>query len=251
VSAVQQVMRAVWALARAQQPRAEAAASEASVYLEWAESIVERLAGPHAPVERPDTLWVLVGPERAFCGPLARVLLQQLPAEGAIGLVGSRLVDVARHDTDLGERILFELPAASTVDEMPRLAERIAQAVLDAQDDARAVVVLHPVDGTSSVQGAVLLSGERATAPEVPESWLPVDEVLEATVLEAVEGRLVVALAEAMRSEVRARLAASDAARRACERQLDELTQHGRTLRQSTITQELLELTAARTSRRD
>ena len=45
VRAVEQVMRAVWALARAQQPLVEAAAAEADAWLRVAESIVSRLAG--------------------------------------------------------------------------------------------------------------------------------------------------------------------------------------------------------------
>jgi F0F1-type ATP synthase gamma subunit len=64
--------------------------------------------------------------------------------------------------------------------------------------------------------------------------------------LEAVAGRLAVALAEALRAEVRARLIASEAARKACDTQIGELRHEWRMLRQGAITEELVALTSGR-----
>jgi F-type H+-transporting ATPase subunit gamma len=249
VEAVQQVMRAVWALARAQQPLAEAAAAEASAYLDTAESIVARLAGePQLDEAAPDVLWVLVGPERAFCGPLARMLLDQLPETGALGLAGSRLVEVAGQVPHLERRVAFTVPAASTASELGECADRLAERILAAPQPM--VVLLHPDGGLPALRRSVLLTKSRSVVEEPPETFLPVEEVLEAAVVEFVAGRLAVALAEALRAEVRARLTAAEAARRACDRQLDDLRYQGRALRQGTITQELLELTSGRHRRR-
>ncbi|MCB9762065.1 MAG: F0F1 ATP synthase subunit gamma [Alphaproteobacteria bacterium] len=245
VEAVQQVMRAVWALARAQQPHAEAAAAEAGAYFDTAASIVARLAGePHIDHEDPDVLWVLVGPERAFCGPLARMLLDQLPETGAVGLAGARLIEVARQLPSVADRVAFEVGAASTAGELGVCADRLATQILAAPRPM--VVLLHPDRGTPTLRRSVLLAGAVAPVTEPPETFLPPEEVLEAAVGELVAGRLAVALAEALRAEVRARLTAAEAARRACDRQLDELRYQWRALRQASITQELLELTAGR-----
>ncbi len=249
ITAVQQVMSAVWALARAQQPRVEAAAAEATAYLDVAEQIVERLAGsPKIDLtDDDDVLWVLVGPERAFCGPLARMLLQQLPATGALGLVGHRLREVAAQEPDLLERVVFTVDAASTPDELGLRADALATAILNA--GRTTVMLLHPDQGGPELHRSVLLAAARATAAEPPETFLPPHEVLEAAVLEAVAGRLAVALVEALRAEVRARLVAAEAARSSCDRRLGDLTQTWRALRQGAITQELIELTSGRPAR--
>lgn len=250
VGAVGQVMQAVWALARAQQPKVEAAAADAATWLDWAEEIVDRIAGAPADEDSADKLWVLIGPERAFCGPLARGHLDQLPAVGELGLVGGRLAEVASLDPDLQERVRFVLPAAATADEIPGRASDLAQAVLT-HAHGRSVSLLHADGGTPRLRVGRLLTGARQPVLERPETYSPVAEVLEAAVLQAVTGRLAVALAEALRAEVRARLVAADAARRACDRELEELTHAWRVLRQENITQELIELSAATTAARD
>ncbi len=249
IASVGKVMKAVWALARAQQPMVDAAAAEATAYLDAVDALVDRLAGAPAPVEaREDVLWVLVGPERAFCGPLARLLLEQVPSTGTVGLVGARLIEVAEQDPELEGRLAFQLPGATTPEDLGARSEELATAILDAQPGT--VVVLAPEDGTTRLHQTVLLSGRREPAGEPPETFSPVREVLEAAVVEAVAGRLAVALAEALRAEVRARLEAAEAARLACDRQTDELRHRWRSLRQSAITQELVELTSGRSRRR-
>lgn len=246
ISAVQKVVSAVWALARAQQPRVEAAAAEATAYLDVAESIVSRMAGPAStePEDEHDVLWVVVGPERAFCGPLGRMIIDQLPPTGVIGLVGHRLLEVAEQDPELQARVVFRLSAASTPDELGQRAEALATAVLSAQRST--VFLLHPNQGGPELHRSVLLSSARRAVEEPPETFLPAIEVLEAAVLEAVSGRLAVALAEALRAEVRARLVSAEAARTSCDRRLTELNRAWRTLRQGAITEELIELTAGR-----
>jgi F-type H+-transporting ATPase subunit gamma len=244
VGAVAQVTRAVWALARAQLPAAEAAAAQAAVYLDWVDEVVARLAGAPRLDAEDAVLWVLVGPERAFCGPLARVLLAQLPAEGAVGLVGARLAERAAADPALMARVRFTLPAAATPDEVGPRAEALAGAVLDAVG-GRAAVLLHPDGGAPRLRQGVLLAGKREPAADPPETLSPAAQVLGAAVIEAVEGRLAVGLAEALHAEVRARLVAAEAARRQSERSLEALRQHWQVLRQESITRELLELAAA------
>lgn len=244
VGAVEQVMRAVWALARAQLPLAEAAAADASAHLDWVHAVIDRLAGPPAPVEHAHTLWVVIGPERALCGPLARMHLDAIPRAGDVGLVGTRLWEVAEQDLDLAPRVGFRLPAATTPDEIPQRAEALAREIL-ARSHERAVVLLHAGAGAAVVTSR-LLTGPRALADDPPETFLPPEEVLAAAVTEVVSGRLAVALADALRAEVRARLTAADAARRAAERDLDALRHQWRVLRQESITQELVELTTGR-----
>lgn len=247
--AVQQVMRAVWALARAQQPQVEAAAGDATAYLDAAEAVVVRLAGDPMIEQAPEhVLWVLVGPERPFCGPLARMLLEQLPPRGPIGLVGQRLAEACSQLPALQERVVFQLHAATTPQELGHRAELLAAELLAAERPS--AVLLHPVDGLPRLHRSVVLAGARGPIEAPPETLLPVGEVLEAAVLEVVAGRLAVALAEALRAEVRARLTAAEAAYRATERQLEALRHRWRVLRQDAITQELLELTAGRRSRR-
>ena len=249
VRAVETVTRAMWALARAQQPQVEAAAGQASAYLDVAESIVTRLAGaPRTDTDDAHTLWVLLGPERPFCGPLSRMLLDQLPDRGQVGLVGHRLADVARHIPELSSRVRFRVAGASTPDELGARADRVASEIL--ATGAPTVMLLYPTDGTPTLRRTALLSDAREPESDPPESFLPVGEVLEAAVVEAVGGRLAVALAEALRAEVVARLVATEAARRACERQLETLRHAWRVLRQDTITQELLELSASLSARR-
>ncbi len=245
VESAEKVMRAVWALARAQQPQVEAAAAHSTAYLDAAEAMVAQLAGAPAPIKpHEDVLWVLFGPERAFCGPLARVLLEQVPAVGAVGLVGQRLVTMAEQLPSLEARAVFRVRGAATPEDLGPRADAVATAVLEAPH--RTVVVLTPEPEGTQLHHTTLLAGARQPVSEPPETFLPAAAVLEAAMLEAVAGRLAVALAEALRVEVRARLIASEAARKACETQIGDLRHEWRMLRQGAITQELVALTSGR-----
>jgi F0F1-type ATP synthase gamma subunit len=245
IESVEKVMRAVWALARAQQPQVEAVAAESTAYLDAAEAMVTQLAGaPTTPEASEDVLWVLVGPERAFCGPLARVLLEQVPAVGSVGLVGQRLIAMAEQLPLLDARVVFRVPAAATPEDLGPRADVVASAVLSAPHHT--VVVLTPEPEGTQLHRTTLLARDRHPVAEPPETFLSAAEVLEAAMLEAVAGRLAVALAEALRAEVRARLIASEAARKACDTQIGELRHEWRMLRQGAITEELVALTSGR-----
>lgn len=245
VGAVHHVVQAIWALARAQLPRVEEAAAEASTYLDWVNQIVDRLAG--APRSGPARGWlcVLMGPERPFCGALARQILLQAPKEGALGLVGSRLAELAALDPALTARIRFSLPGAVSHEEHEAVGQAVAEAVLR-HGAGMQVEVLHPRGGGTMLHRVVLLSGEREPAWNPPETYSAYAEVLGAAVAEAVAGRLAIGAIEALRSEVRARVLAADAARRACEARLEELNQDWRVARQDQITNELIEVIAGR-----
>ena len=74
------------------------------------------------------------------------------------------------------------------------------------------------------------------------------ERLLEVAVAESVTGHLRVGLAEALRSEVRARAAAAEAAKQAVERQRDALGSSLRVLQKEQITAELSELYAGHLS---
>jgi len=247
VLSIQQVVKAVWTLARAQQPRVEAAASDASAYLDRVEELVERFARRSFEQTQGSPMWVVVGPERPFCGGLARQLIEQLPAEGSLLLVGRRLTEAVPPSGPIRDRVASSLPAAAGPEELDRCARQVAAALLDLAH-AGPVGILHPKDGGSGLERTVLLAAGPLESERAPETYSASAVVLGTALQEAVSGRLVVALAEGLRSEVRARLQAADAARQSGEKRLASLRQRWRVLRQESITAELVELFAGRLS---
>lgn len=243
VRAVENVMTAVWALARAQLPQVEEAAAEAFAYVGALERIVDRVAGPPLPVGAAETLWVALGPERPFCGALARHMCAQLPRVGAMGLVGARLGEAAQREPELCAQVMFEVPGAVTPEDVGARAQAVAARVL-AASTGRDVVLLHMKPGSDALARVPLLTRRASPLHRSVETLSPSEKVLEAVVQAWVGGVLAMGLSEALRAEVRARLAASEGARRACERELEALGHHWRALRQSAITEELVELTA-------
>ncbi len=242
VEAVASVVHAVESLARAQLPLAERAVAEGAEYLEWVDAVVDRLAGPPRPLEPARSLTVVVGPERAFSGPLARTVAERAPAEGPLGLVGARLAEVARRDASVPPRAVFELSAASSIDELPEASARLAEAVL-AHGAGAPVDVVHPYG--HGVRHVLLLSGEREPRALVHELYSPAAAVLRAAVRESVTGRLRLVLAEALLAELRARAAMAERARRAAEDRRAELEASLRVGQRERITRELGELTTA------
>lgn len=245
VTAVGQVVHAIWALARAQLPLAEQASADAGAYLDWVDEVVTRLAG--APLARTtrDRLYVVLGPERPYCGALPRRVLAQVPADGFIGFVGSRLVESAMRRPGLVARTLFTLPGAVSHDEHDEIAHRIAEAVLFHATRSH-VELLYPRGGGSTLCTVVLLAGEREPVRRAPETWSPLPDVLAQAVKESIASRLAVGVAEALLAEVRARIIAAEMARGACDRKLDELREAWRIARQEQITNELIEVVAGR-----
>jgi hypothetical protein len=243
--AVRQVIHAIYALAAAQAPLAEQAAADAARYADWIEAAVERVAGRGGPGAGDATLHVIVGPERPYCGALPRRIVEQVPSEGALGLVGARLAELADADPGVRERVRFRLPGIATHDEAGGLVLAIAEAVLR-HAEGRRVDLWHPRAGSPELVGVMLLP-ERPRAPVAPpETLSPLELVVDAAMVELVSGRLAAAAAEALRAEVRARLLAADAARRACDRRIERLRADWRAARQDQITVELLEIVAAR-----
>ncbi len=245
VTAVGQVVHAIWALARAQLPLVEQASADASAYLDWVDEVVARLAGAPLPRTTRNRLYVILGPERPYCGALSRRVLAQLPADGSVGLVGSRLVESAMRRPGLVSRTLFTLPGAVSHDEHDEIAHRIAEAVLFHASQSH-VELLYPRGGGSTLRTVVLLAGEREPVRQAPETWSPLREVLAQAVKESVASRLAVGVAEALRAEVRARIMAAEMAHGACDRKLDELREAWRIARQEQITNELIEVVAGR-----
>lgn len=245
VRAIRQVVHAVWTLARAQQPRLEAAAGDASAYVSWVEELVDDLGGTGDADGSDVVLWVVVGPERPFCGGLARRLLEQVPPRGKLVLVGRRLVDALTDRDPIRARVVSRLSAAVGPEDVDSRAREIAAALLELDVDGP-VSMLHPLDGGTTLHAAPLLPGAGAAARGGPETYSPPSVVLGAAVHEALSGRLIVGLAEGLRTEVRARLVAADVARQDCDRRIEALTHQWRVLRQDAITGELLELVAGR-----
>lgn len=250
VRAVRQVTHALWALSSAQLPLVERAVAEASEYLDWVDDMVERLAGRAVPSHSRGSLHVVIGPERGYSGSLARDVVAAIPKRGALGLVGRRLAELAREERDLAGRIRFELPAALTPDEPENVAELLAAAVLQHAEGLH-VVLHHPRAGRRGVARAVILAGAREPIGARPDSYSPLETVLAAAVRESVRGRLTIGVAEALRAEVAARVAATDRARKACDQRIELLEQSWRAAQRERITTELLEINASRAVERD
>lgn len=92
----------------------------------------------------------------------------------------------------------------------------------------------------------VLWAGQRDASAFPPYTWSEPEIVLAGAVRELITAALTVALAEALRSEVHARVLASDKARNACDKRMRELRELWRVRRQERITSELLEVVAGR-----
>lgn len=249
VVAVRRVVHALWALARAQLPQVEEAAQQASEYLDAVEGVVNRLAEPASPVPEHEVLKVVLGPERSFCGSLHRQVVASIPEVGPLGVVGRRTREALTAAQQA--RVVFTLDGPATVDELVEVTQAIAHEVL-LRADAGAVELLVPRRlAGGGLERVVLLSGHRHVVAEPPETFSPVEEVLDAAIVELVQSRLVVALAESLRAEVQARISAADAARRASDEQLEVLEHARRVLRKEETTREILELVGGQLSEVD
>jgi F-type H+-transporting ATPase subunit gamma len=245
VTAVRQVVQAIWALARAQLPLVEAAAAETVTYLGRVDDVITRLAGPPAkpPEEVPFT--VIIGPERPYCGALARQILEQAPAAGELGIVGHRLAEAVGGFAELEGRVRFELGGVAILEEVPDVAESLARELLLHTAQTR-IDLLHPTAGSAELRHVVVLSGARGPRPSPPESYTETRRILEVALGESLRGHLAAALVEALRAEVRARMSMAESARLACDRKVEDLERARRVLRQEEITNELSEIVAGR-----
>ena len=244
VQGVRQIVHAIGALARAQLPLAESATGQATLYLDAVDGILHRLVEAPEDATSRDQLLVVVGPERAFCGALAQRILEQVPAAGALGIVGRRLGEAIALDAELKVRVRFEMPGAVSHEDAEIVATHIAQAVL-AVGDGRQVDVLHPTSGRSDLHRSVLLrKSHQPLRRSLPETYSPLDTVIRAALREAMTGRLALAVSEAHRSEISARVLAAEQMTKACDDKLERLRQDWRVARQEQITNELLEVVA-------
>ncbi|MCC6903393.1 MAG: F0F1 ATP synthase subunit gamma [Polyangiaceae bacterium] len=243
VRAVRRVVHAIWAVSSAQLPLVERAVAAASDYLAWVDQVVARLIGPPVPGAAPEALWVVLGPERAYSGSLARDLLAELPAEGAVGLVGRRLAEVAAEISGVSARVRFELPGATSHEQHDEVAQAVARAVLE---HARSADVHLLGFGASGPRTALILGRRYSPAGLAPETYSPLPVVLDHAVTEALSSRLSVAVAEALRAELLHRIAAAERAKSACDSRLEELTHDWRAARQEHITSELVEIVSGR-----
>jgi len=246
VKAVRQITHALWALSRAQLPLVERTVAEASEFLDWVDDMVERLAGRPVPGRSRASLHVVIGPERGYSGSLARDIVSTIPRDGALGLVGRRLTELAAEDAQLAGRVLFELPAAMTPDEPEGVAEALAEVILQHAHDMH-VVLHYPRPGHRKLTRVVILAGAREPQASPPDSYSPLKDVLAAAVRESVRGRLTIGIAEALCAEVVARIAATERARKACDQRFEELERIWRVAQRERITSELLEISAGRT----
>lgn len=249
VSSVRQVVNAIWALARAQLPQVEAASAEASTYLQWVDAVVDRLAGAPTRGDERAALTVVLGPERPYCGTLPRSIIDQLPAEGELGVVGRRLAEAIESDRLVRQRVRFSLPGPVTHEEAEPVARAVAAEVLD-RAPRRTVTVLCPAPTGRALQRVTLLGGVRAPVGIAPETLSPFDAVLAAAVREASSSWLTVLLMQTLLAEVRARVVAAESARSACDAQLDEIRGAWRVARQEAITSEILEVVSGSTATR-
>lgn len=243
VRAVGGVVSAVSALARAQLPRAEQALAQTGAYLEWLDRVVDELAGP--PIDDPaaDTLTVVLGPERAFCGDLAAEVLAAAPRDAPVGLVGTRLLEAAGRAEDLDLR--FGLPGPAGVDELDTVARALAGALLEATPGQMTVELLHASERPGGTVRARLLSRRRGRAAGRRDLFSSPERIAQAAARESVTGHLRAALAEALLVETRVRAAVAERARRAVEDREAELASELRVLDRELITAELTELTGA------
>lgn len=241
VTAIRQVVGAVWTLARAQQRRVEYAAGEGLAYLRWVQEFVARFAVEDLKEAGGGALWVVLGPERPFCGGLARRLIEQVPSEGALLLVGRRLADAVPLEGAVRGRVVASLSGAASPEEIDSSARRVAAKLLEIEHEGP-IGLLYPIEGGTTLTSTLLVGAVPRSSGEIPETYSAVTTVLSAAMQEAVSGRLVLGSAEALRSEVRARLIAADAARQGCDRELEGLRRQWRVQRQEAITSELLEL---------
>lgn len=245
ISAIRQVVHAIWALSRAQLPLVEQAATAAVTYQRWVDEAVERVAG--SPAEAADasarSLTVVFGPERPYSSALARRIMEVIP-EGELGIVGERLAESVRQAPRVNERVRFRSAGSVSYDDLHAVALSVAGDILRHGRGA-AVLVMHPVDDGTAIRRVPLITA-RMPVDHPPETYTALGAVVEAAVVEAMKGRLAVAAAEALRAEIKARIAAADAARRACEERLVELESVWHLGRRETITRELLEIAAGR-----
>ena len=249
VQAVGSIVRALWALSRAQLGQVDQFSREATAYLDWVDEIKERITGPAVThLTAAESLVVVLGPERPFCAGLPGEVLRALPRVRHLGFVGRRL-STAAHSI-AGQRILasaeiaFELAGPSSVHELDDTAQALAAAIVE-HGQQRPVTLFHPQVATVGLRRIDLLSERQQPRAHFDfESYSAYERLLEYAVRESITGNLRVALTETLRVEVRARANAAESAKRAVEKRAEALQASLRIMQQEQTTNELAELFA-------
>ena len=213
------------------------------------------------PTARPDGMLVVaLCAEQGFAGSFnERVLDVALPladeGDGHLFVIGDRGLMVAGNRGCTPE---WSVPMAAHTDEMSALADRIADAI-DATLASRGpgrVLLVHGSPGEGEEQGIEprwLLPFDfgrfpaRLAAGQAPLMNLPPADLLERLAIEYVHAELCEALMLSCAAENHARMQAMIAAHGNLERTEAALTREFQRVRQEDITDEILELSAART----
>lgn len=241
---VRQVFHALWALSRAQLALAEQAAHNADAWLHDVAATLDRLTRPVAAQPDAPVLSVLVGPQRPWCGTLASKVLAEVPG-GALGVVGARLAESALRVPSVQKRVAFVVEGPTVPDEVDGVARNVAQQLLVHGLGMR-VRVMHPHGAEGHLVTTDLLPHRLEPVAYPPPTLSAVAQVADAVLRQVLEARITVAVAQAMYTEIRARVMATDRARTACDERLEGLERQRRVLRQEQITRELLEVVSAR-----
>jgi F0F1-type ATP synthase gamma subunit len=250
---VGEVVEALWALARAQLPRATTAVAEATQYLDWIDEAMTPLALSANASEGRTRVVIVLGPERPFAGSLPREVARSaaatLRSSDRVGWVGHRVAERAPDRSTAGR--LFTIGGVCSVDEVDRVAEELAELVLRHAGESP-VIVLYPRARRTGLHSATLLVGELAVRGVVsaPDTYSEPGVILARAVRMGVAARLRIALLEAFRAETHARVVATESARQAIDRKRTQLEQDLARIRQETITTEIAESFGSRASRR-
>jgi F-type H+-transporting ATPase subunit gamma len=212
-------------------------------------------------------------PMRAFDSrgqPSRHVVLVFCAEQGFAGAFSERILDVARRLAPraplylVGERgrataleqqldVAWSTPMPAHVENVPLLAERIAETLYDrlASDETTRVSLVHGVPAAASEGAAIVarplipLDLARFPAParaRAPLVNLAPTALIESLAQEYVFAELCEAAVLSYAAENEARMLAMTGARNNVRRTLDELTARHRRLRQEQITEEIIEL---------
>jgi F-type H+-transporting ATPase subunit gamma len=222
---------------------------------------LERLPA-ELPASSMPTALIVFGSNQGLCGPVNRAVVahalheaEQLPSLARIGAVGQRLS---------GELELAGLDAETTWD-LPGTVEAITprstQVLVDVEqwnreDGITRVVLVFPdyVRGVRSYEPTTMqlaptdrrwlerLAGRSWRSRSLPTYTMEWERLVAALVHEAMLVHLQHTFAQTMASVAASRLAAMDAAQRDIEERLDRLRTEHQLLRQSEITEELLDV---------
>ncbi len=205
------------------------------------------------PPRRKQRLALAFCAEQGFAGAFSERILEAVKRQGAAGLflIGSRGALLAE---EWGLPLDWSAPMVSHVDEAPRLADRIADALYAcfSEDCSTHVALIHSAPdagaGVRLIERPLLpLDFARFPPPRQlvpPLITLPPQKLLAALAQEYVFAGLCEAAILSFAAENEARMQAMIAAKNNVRQRLDALTADYRRIRQEQITEEIVELAA-------